>query len=436
MLAVLLALPARITSGRWARRGYLGTLLVAGVLVVVGGHYGGTLVHGEGYLTDVLEGIPPEPVEVVERPPTITPPPVARPPKPDPVTPDPVTPVIAVDFDLPDEVQAGLIEPILESHCSRCHGARRQKAGLQLVPVSAAFTGPRDTWVIRPGAPDNSTILERIRLPEGHPDLMPRGAEPLDPKSIALITRWIEQGAPAAPAPPTPPNTVPAVTPPTPEPKSDPTPPQPEPAPEPKSDPTTPKPEPAPKPEPKPEPTPEPEATEPVTGANQAAIDALIARGAVITRISALTTDLDVNLSGLQPPAADTDLPIVAGLDGDIVWLNLAGSDVTDIGLKIVGSFKSLQRLRLEKTPITDAGMRFLTGLQKLKYLNLHSTDVSDAGLESLGLLPKLERLYLWQTKVTFSGVAKLRVKLPKLRIIRSEPTDEATGQKEASAGG
>ena len=55
--------------------------------------------------------------------------------------------------------------------------------------------------------------------------------------------------------------------------------------------------------------------------------------------------------------------------------------------------------------------------LNNLTYLNLYGTDISDLSLESISQMKSLKSLYLWNTKVTKKGVAQLREQLPDLNI-------------------
>jgi hypothetical protein len=104
---------------------------------------------------------------------------------------------------------------------------------------------------------------------------------------------------------------------------------------------------------------------------------------------SVLKTFGDVELAKLEP------------LKANIRWLNLAGTKVTDAGLKQVAGMKNLTQLHLERTAVTDAGLRSLSKLRELEYLNLYGLPVTDNGLQSLKRLTNLQHLYLWQTKVS-----------------------------------
>ncbi|MGH9766206.1 MAG: DUF1553 domain-containing protein [Blastocatellia bacterium] len=80
------------------------------------------------------------------------------------------------------------IQPIIRTHCERCHGARSAMAQLRLDDRQSALK------LIVPGNGKGSRLLQRI-LGEGGEARMPLGADPLKPEQIALIRRWIDEGA-------------------------------------------------------------------------------------------------------------------------------------------------------------------------------------------------------------------------------------------------
>ncbi len=94
------------------------------------------------------------------------------------------------------------IQPILSEYCYHCHGpdskAREPKdAPLRLDRVEDAFA-PRDDGrpVIIKGKPAESRLVERIHSTDPD-DVMPppKSHKTLKPEEIALLNRWIEQGA-------------------------------------------------------------------------------------------------------------------------------------------------------------------------------------------------------------------------------------------------
>ncbi len=88
------------------------------------------------------------------------------------------------------------VRPILQKHCYACHGAEKQKSSLRLDIKSEAFKGG-DAYgsSIVPGNAKDSPLIQLIR--EDDPDLrMPLDGNPLSAEEIAILTKWIEQGAP------------------------------------------------------------------------------------------------------------------------------------------------------------------------------------------------------------------------------------------------
>ncbi len=98
-------------------------------------------------------------------------------------------------------------------------------------------------------------------------------------------------------------------------------------------------------------------------------------------------------------------------------YLFLDGTRVTDAGLIHLRGFTSVRKLGLERTHVTDAGVVNLTGFAQLERLGLSSTEVSDAGLAHLKGLTHLKGLGLAGTRVTDAGVAELQKALPDLSI-------------------
>ena len=95
------------------------------------------------------------------------------------------------------------IRPILSDKCYACHGpdSGTRRAGLRLddadsVRKAATRTTPAQGSlpVVAPGDPDGSALVHRITATDPR-RRMPFREEPLEPREVALISRWIEQGA-------------------------------------------------------------------------------------------------------------------------------------------------------------------------------------------------------------------------------------------------
>jgi hypothetical protein len=99
------------------------------------------------------------------------------------------------------------IKPILVEKCFSCHGAWKQKGKLRLETAALIRKGGRDGPVVVPGKPGESRLIERVTADDEDTVMPPPGeGERLSPQQLALLRKWIEQGAdgPDEPPPPDP----------------------------------------------------------------------------------------------------------------------------------------------------------------------------------------------------------------------------------------
>ena len=93
------------------------------------------------------------------------------------------------------------VRPILSDNCFACHGqdSSSRKAGLRLDERAAALAGGKSGIpAIVPGKPGESDLILRITAPHDAEDLMPSvesKKSPLTPPQIAVLRRWIADGA-------------------------------------------------------------------------------------------------------------------------------------------------------------------------------------------------------------------------------------------------
>ena len=108
-----------------------------------------------------------------------------------------------VKISLPDRVSFNEhIQPILSENCYHCHGPdsgtrEPKKVPLRLDRVADAFAiRDNEMPVIIKGKPAESALIKRI-LTTDPDEIMPplKSHKSLKPREIALLTRWIEQGA-------------------------------------------------------------------------------------------------------------------------------------------------------------------------------------------------------------------------------------------------
>jgi len=87
------------------------------------------------------------------------------------------------------------IRPIFNQNCVSCHGGVRQKNGVSFIfREDALGRGKSGRQTIVPGNPEASELISRVTAKD--PDVrMPYHGPALSPEQIALLKRWIKEGA-------------------------------------------------------------------------------------------------------------------------------------------------------------------------------------------------------------------------------------------------
>jgi hypothetical protein len=93
--------------------------------------------------------------------------------------------------------------PVLTKKCIDCHKApyeengkkKEPKAGLRLDASWAIVKGSENGPILTAGAPDKSAIYESVTLPKDDDGHMPPKGDDLTKEEIALLKKWIEEGA-------------------------------------------------------------------------------------------------------------------------------------------------------------------------------------------------------------------------------------------------
>ncbi len=334
------------------------------ILIIVTGHFGGTLTHGENYLTQHL----PLPVRNWFSPADAT------------------TKSISIGEDA--QVYQDLIAPILQNKCYACHGAQKQKGGLRMDTAAEFQKGGKDGAVFIAGQPEESELLRRVTLKVSDPDHMPPEGKPqLAEHEIALLHWWIatgarfdkkvkdlprsgeiksalatlqKQDAPASPLPEFP--------------------------------------------------------AEEVEPANTAAIQKLTNSGVLVLPLAKDNHYLEANFINADS-VNDQTVKLLAPLAKQLVRLNLNGAAITDSAAATLSTLTQLRRLHLQNTGITGAGLSQLQTLTRLQSLNLMGTNINAQSFVALKGLQDLRRLYLYQTPIDSAGLAQLRKIFPNTRI-------------------
>ncbi|GAA0881281.1 ribonuclease inhibitor [Algoriphagus jejuensis] len=314
--------------------------ILLGVLMItlsVAGHFGGSLTHGEDYLTAYA---PFGNNQKANR-----------------------QRLLANAEEA--EVFTDVIQPILKSKCQSCHRAGKMKGELDMTSFESLMVGGENGPVLIPADTENSELIRRVKLPSDHDDFMPaEGKKPLTEEEIQWISWWIEKGnadpkvllmqadeeliAWAEPRL----NIMGA-------------------------------------------------EKSAVSNIDTAQIQGLERVGFRVRVLSQESAALDIVLPAESAGGQASELvKALLPVKDQVYWLTLAGVGIQDSDLTLISQFKNLQRLRLENNPITDRGISSLKSLTNLEVLNLNGTKISGAGLGPIAEIKTLRSLYLWNTSV------------------------------------
>jgi len=203
-LVVALAALRRSPDDGAAARAYRPLLVVGALAVTVTGHFGGELVHGEGFLTRPLRAGQRAGEHDVEAP-------AARPGGG--ADHDDGGPRAASDGDegssgvaeararfpegpIPERPDYAMhIKPLFERSCVKCHGPEKRKSGLRLDQKRFALKGGESGPALLPGEPAKSLVFTSCAAPPDDEEVMPPKGKLLALSEIETLKRWIEQGA-------------------------------------------------------------------------------------------------------------------------------------------------------------------------------------------------------------------------------------------------
>lgn len=177
-LAAVVGVGAMLLAWLFVARGapraiYRVTLACALALLSIGAHFGGTMTHGEGYLTAFAPGF-------------------GRSGR------DPEADAPAIDAGRAAEPRLfdDVVGPMLRDRCVSCHGPDKAKGGLRVDSLDALAKGGKSGPGIVPGDAAKGAVLERVRRPssaEGH--MPPAGKPQLSEAEVEILRAWIDRGA-------------------------------------------------------------------------------------------------------------------------------------------------------------------------------------------------------------------------------------------------
>jgi len=329
-------------------------------LLLITGHLGGTLTHGDDYLSFS----------------------------------DPVDDTSQVPIRKPLEdaqqarIYADIVQPVLASSCYSCHGQSKQKGKLRLDIPELIAKGGKNGKIINDSSATESELVKRLFLPESHKKHMPpKEKKQLTENELALLHWWVETGASfdkkvnevaqteklkpilaELENPQQEKKIIPGIP------------------------------------------------VETVEKASEKALETLRKRGVVIVPVSSTSNYLTANFVSTEN-ASDQDIKLLLPIKKQLVFLKAGETKITDSALRYISECTNLIKLHLEQTAISDKGIPMLTSLKKLQDLNLVGTIVTAEGILKLKGLDKLRNIYLFETKVNRSGWQELQKAFPSARL-------------------
>lgn len=359
------------------------------IFLIIAGHFGGNLTHGEGYLFNSKS----------KSSTTID------------------TTKIA-SFDSIDSTQSmnhvvtrktfvyrDKIIPILKTKCYNCHSASKKKGSLRLDSEDFIKKGGKNGRIVSLGNPNKSILFTHLILPEDDDKHMPpKGKTQLTKNEISTIYSWIKKGASFVEEIETIANEKPMMetfilnTPNPSETSSDIS-------------------------------VIEKEdilnshsklQTVNVEAVSPSVLEKLKQQNIGITYLGNGSNYVSANFVNVRNYKSSLLIDLES-INNQLINLRLSNQPINDEAIKKITNFKNLTKLNLENTDISDAALEHLKALPNLEQLNLYGTNITDIGLEAFSKYPRLKVVYLWQTKVSKSGIEHLKKSFPKLQIETGE---------------
>jgi uncharacterized membrane protein len=339
-------------------RAFLFVPLIA--LLAATGHLGGSLTHGESFLSLGELTSSSSPVD-----------PGAK-----------ISAIVNIDTAI---LYRDVIQPLLEARCYSCHSATKQKGKLRLDHPDFILKGGDSGEVLVPGIPDSSMLYTCLMLPiEDKHHMPPEEKEQMSSTDIALLQAWIKKGASfdkKISALENPDKIMAYV----------------------KSYQTNmvhsswiPENE--------------------IGKADQALVDKLRSSGVLVIPISASSNYLMINFVNARN-LVNPSLPSLMALKEHVVWMNLGFTAVTDEELKNISQLENIRMLYLNNTAISDTGISYIKSMKELRYLNVVGIAVTDKTLIALRDMSELNEIYIYQTKITSEGVRNFLKQSPGVKV-------------------
>ena len=361
MLLLMLTIIFFVHLNTLGKKWYLGTLIITNFALLLTGHWGGSLTHGEDFISEAFQA----PIEL-----------------------------ISFSQEEAGELRAweSVIMPVIKQKCQSCHNENKTKGDLLLTSLADITKGGRSgKSMIVPFKPDQSEFLVRMNLPDTVDEHMPPIGKPQMPeKLIDLIDKWILAGGndsltlshiyqndsiPEF-------SLAPVIAD-----KRD------------------------------------KEARKASLKKVLPAMEALAREQGLLLLPDEAQDSAFYTLSMQLPISLITDNELEAWIPFSpyLSGLSLVASEVSEDGLFYLSQFSELRKLFLQKTCINSEGIPHLLKLKQLEVLNISYTDVDEVGALYLLDMPSLKKVYVFQTAMGANVIHALRAHRPEVQLLETE---------------
>ena len=351
----------RYTNFRFSKSFNRSVNLTSIILLMITGHFGGEMTHGQNYL---FENLPYTKKKIS------------------------VTTLSESKRSNNDSlfVYEDLIHPVMEEKCIACHNKNLASGGLNMSSIESMIKGGNSGAGIQNGNPFESLIYKRVSFPHDHPKFMPPTGVPLSYDQIATLEWWIDNGAKKQ---------MPVTLT--------------------RNDPKTlrfmelqygldlrektyl--------------------ETLTLSSPSQEELKSIEGEEYIWRFLNPEQSFLDLKFT--KKKIEINDLLKVQSIKNNITWLNLADCMLNDNYLSYVSNFPNLTRLKIQKNPlVTNKGIEALQKLEHLTELNLYGTRVSNNTLITLGQMKGLKKLFVWNTSITDKAIADFKALNPDIEVI------------------
>ena len=133
-------------------------------------------------------------------------------------------------------------------------------------------------------------------------------------------------------------------------------------------------------------------------------------------KLSSENSLLDIRYNGSQ--IQEKDLLTLDKYAPYITWLNLGESRLKDSHIKFISKMKNLTRLSLQKNNLKTDALKPLLNLDHIEILNLHSTKVDKEIFELIENSKSLKKVFLWNTLITSKEINNQNQKYEGIEIV------------------